>query len=102
MRLTIRRTLLGGFALLIALIATISILGRQHSAEVGRQMDALYQNNLRAAVQLANAQDALWQLRYGFPQFLVLTRPEDRKNIVDDEPRLYKLLEDNLAKYKAG
>lgn len=48
---------------------------------------------------LGRAQSSLWELRYGFPQFLVLTDDENRRKIVTAEEGLYKTLEDNLKKY---
>ena len=49
---------------------------------------------------LADAQSALWQLRYGFPQFMTLTSPEERKQVTDDEPRLYMEIESKLTMFE--
>src|SRR5438132_10217455 len=50
---------------------------------------------------LSTAQNALWQLRYGFPQFMVLGE-EDRKKIVADETKWYKQIEEAIHAYRAG
>ena len=50
------------------------------------------------ASKLAAAQNSLWQLRYGFPQFMVLTG-EDQQAIVDAEAGLVAEVEANMAAY---
>jgi hypothetical protein len=51
-------------------------------------------------VLLAQAQDAMWRLRYGFPQFLVLG-PEERRQIVAEEPLLYAEIRRTMDEYAA-
>ena len=63
-------------------------------------MDELHRSNLEGAVALASAQDALWRLRYGFPQFLVL-RPEERDRIVAAEAGLYAQIRRAVGRYRA-
>jgi methyl-accepting chemotaxis protein len=89
-----------GFAGALAL--AIGVQGVLHTRRLAAHIHSLYEENTRAAVYLADAQNALWQLRYGFPQFLVLTDPAARQRIVDDEPKLYKLIEDKLTAYASG
>src|SRR6266446_2395340 len=59
------------------------------------------QNLHSDSAQLSTAQNALWQLRYGFPQFMVLGE-EDRKKIVADETKWYKQIEEAIRAYAAG
>ena len=59
------------------------------------------QNLHSDSAQLSTAQNALWQLRYGFPQFMVLGE-EDRKKIVGDETKWYKQIEEAIHAYAAG
>jgi methyl-accepting chemotaxis protein len=49
---------------------------------------------------LADAQSALWELRYGFPQFMVLDEA-GRKKITDAEPVLRQRIEDSFKRYAA-
>ena len=63
-------------------------------------IEELGASNTRGAVQLASAQNALWQLRYGFPQFMVLTDKAARDKIVADEAKWYKEIDDNIAAFK--
>src|SRR3972149_10287528 len=69
-------------AMLVVLI--VALLGWQQSVAVKE----LHHADVKGAIALAQAQDALWRLRYGFPQFLVLGA-EDRARIVAQEPQLY-------------
>jgi methyl-accepting chemotaxis protein len=102
MHLTIRRKLNLGFAAVLAFVAAVGVCGWYFSSRLSAEVDTIYQNNLKAAVHLANAQDALWRLRYGFPQFLVLTSPEDRKKITDEESNLYAVIDREVKAYAAG
>src|SRR5262245_19154077 len=67
---------------------------------VTRRIDELHYANLEGAVSLAAAENALWRLRYGFPQFLVLG-PEDRAKIVAEEPKLYAEIAKSVDGYRA-
>jgi len=60
-----------------------------------------YRNDVEASVQLSKAQDALWRLRYGFPQFLAYeNNPAERQKIIDDEPKLYAAIAEALDKFE--
>jgi methyl-accepting chemotaxis protein len=61
-----------------------------------------YRNDVEASVQLSRAQDALWRLRYGFPQFMVHeNNPAERRKIVDEEPGLYAVIAEALDRFEA-
>jgi hypothetical protein len=60
--------------------------------QVRKNYERLYQD-ARGAVLLADAQNALWQLGYGFPQFGDATA---RATIVADESKWYKQISDEL------
>jgi methyl-accepting chemotaxis protein len=54
-------------------------------------------------VRLAHATDALWQLRYGFPQFLVQAAdPAARRKIVEDQPRWRGEIDEAIDGYARG
>lgn len=71
------------------------------SLDYERAINSLDRQHLQGAVSLANAAEALWRLRYGFPQFMVLD-DEDRLKILADQPALYAQLERNLKAYEAS
>jgi methyl-accepting chemotaxis protein len=60
-----------------------------------------YHRDVEAAVQLSTAQDALWRLRYGFPQFLAYPEGSaERQKIVDDEPGLHAAVAEALGRFE--
>ena len=95
MNFNIRQKLLAGFA---ALILALLVVGGYSYQQVNKLEKIIAESQSEEALA-GRAQSALWELRYGFPQFLVLTDAENRKKIVDAEPRLYKVLEDNMKAY---
>jgi methyl-accepting chemotaxis protein len=95
MNFTIRQKLLGGFA---ALIVALLVVGGYSYQQINKLERIIAESQSKEAL-VGRAQSALWELRYGLPQFLVLTDAENRKKIVDSEPRLYKTVEDNLKSY---
>jgi methyl-accepting chemotaxis protein len=100
MTLSIRQKLLAGFG--VALLLLVAVGGRswyQTRAMAATFHDA-YTSNLQATVSLANAQNALWQLRYGFPQFMVVDAP-GRQKILDDQPRWYAQVDSAIAQYES-
>ncbi|MCG2593838.1 methyl-accepting chemotaxis protein [Ramlibacter sp. XY19] len=74
-----------GAMVLLVLLSGVMIWMETHQSE--RRAQAARQST-SAAVALADAQSALWQLRYGFPQFMVGDEAGRRK-IVQDEPKFY-------------
>ena len=60
-----------------------------------------YRNDVQASVELSRAQDALWRLRYGFPQFLAYeNNPAERQKIIDDEPKLHAAIAEALDQFE--
>jgi methyl-accepting chemotaxis protein len=95
MNFNIRQKLLYGFGIVLVALVTVGGFGYTQIS----QLEKTIGDSQAEEAFAGRAQSALWELRYGFPQFLVLTDPESRKKIIDAEPRLYKLLEDNLKAY---
>jgi methyl-accepting chemotaxis protein len=100
-RMSIRTKMLGGIGAILVVLWGLSLVSWWAVSDLRSRVEHLDAQSVQGTVALAGAQDALWQLRYGFPQFMVLSKPEDKKKIVDDEPKLYKQFEDNLNKYRA-
>ena len=95
MNFNIRQKLFAGFA---TLIVALLVVGGYSYQQINK-LERVIAESQAEEVFVGHAQSALWELRYGFPQFLVLTDAENRKKIIDSEPRLYKVLEDNLKSY---
>jgi methyl-accepting chemotaxis protein len=101
MMVGIRNKLLAGFGVIVLLLGIVGCVSWLNARDLATDFDSLYKDHLQAAVNLANAESALWQLRYGFPQFLVLG-PEERAKIVADESKWYKVVNDNIRDYSEG
>jgi methyl-accepting chemotaxis protein len=99
--LKLKMKLAFAFSTLLAMMATVGLLGWRYNRNLTKEFEALYKDSVQSTVFLAKAENSLWQLRYGFPQFLVLG-PEERMKIVNNEPTLYKEVEDNIRAYSAG
>jgi len=99
--LTLKTRLASGFSVLLIMMGIVGLIGWQYTHNMAREFKALYNDSVQGAVYLAKAESSLWRLRYGFPQFLVLD-PEERTKIVNDEPKLYKEVEENIRAYSAG
>jgi methyl-accepting chemotaxis protein len=100
MRLTIRTKLVATFSLTLCLLTiAVAVVGWRVTITSSTRFEDLFERNLKATVHLAEAQDALWRLRYGFPQFIVLNNPEDRKKIIDAEPSLYAIVDQSIKAY---
>jgi methyl-accepting chemotaxis protein len=86
-----------GFGLVLVITFVIGIVGIYNATRFASHAGSLA-SNTKGAVYLADAQSALWQLRYGIPQFL--TSPDERKQITDDESRLYMEIESRLTVFE--
>jgi methyl-accepting chemotaxis protein len=98
--MSIRAKLLAAFGVVLAMLLAVGLLGYLSSRTVEENGSALYENNVKAAVSLGTAQSALWELRYGFPQFIAV--PEARQSILDAQPKLYETIDSAIATYTAG
>jgi methyl-accepting chemotaxis protein len=101
MAVSIRKKLFICFGSLMFLLLFLSGMSIRSSFTYEHKFRNIYQNQVQGAVHLANAQNALWKLRYGFPQFMVGDEAA-RKKIVDEEPGHYKVIEEELSKYEKG
>ena len=97
----LRRRLALAFAVLIVAMFGVGLIGWRTARYFADSFADLYENNVHGAVYLAESETALWKLRYGFPQFLVLG-PDERQKIVDDEPKHYRKIEAAMKAYGQG
>jgi methyl-accepting chemotaxis protein len=98
--MSIRTKLLGAFGVVLAMLVAVGFVGWLSSRIVEDNEQVLYDSNVKAAVSLGAAQSALWELRYGFPQFIAV--PEARQGILDAQAGLYRTIDDAIAAYAAG
>ncbi len=100
--MTIRKKLLAGLATMMLMVALMGGTGIYNTLRFKSTVQDLGTANTLGAVQLANAQNALWQLRYATPQFVVLTDKAARDKIINDEIKWAKEIESNLALFLAA
>jgi methyl-accepting chemotaxis protein len=99
-KMSLRSKMMTGFAIVIVLMTMAAFIGRTQSSRAFDEARSLYTVNVQATVDLAEAETAVWRLRYGFPQYLVL-KEEERAKIVAEEPDLYAKVEAAMADYAA-
>jgi methyl-accepting chemotaxis protein len=56
-------------------------------------------NAVRATRYLADAQNVMWQLRFGISQYLAVPKPEERKKIIDGSPKQFDALDEAIRAY---
>jgi methyl-accepting chemotaxis protein len=98
--MSIRTKLLMAFGVVLTLLGAVGLAGWRATVRMSDEAQHLYEGNVQAAVQLGVAQSALWELRYGFPQFMVA--PEKRQEILDSQAKWYTIIDDSLRSYAAG
>ena len=78
----IRKKLLASYGVIVLLLGIFGSIGWLNTRDLSTEFDSLYKDHLQAAVNLANAESALWQLRYGFPQFLVWGLRREQRSLL--------------------
>src|SRR6187402_2974242 len=99
--MTVKGKLFAGLGIILLMVIVMGGMGIWNTMRSLQLIEALGASS-RGTVQLADAQNALWQLRYGFPQFMLYTDKGSRDKIVADERRWYKEIDDNLAAFRQG
>jgi methyl-accepting chemotaxis protein WspA len=88
------------FAAVLTFIIAMGIAGYLSLNRLSSEVEVLYVSDTVGATLLGDAQDAMWQLRYGVAQFVAF--PSARENIIDDSPKLYTRLEAAVKRYSSG
>lgn len=96
MKLNIRQKLLFGFALLLTALVAV---GGYSIYQLNELEQTLKRTQGKEAL-LGRANSALWELRYSLPQYLAWAdNPAGRQKLIDSQPGLWKVVEDNLKLY---
>jgi methyl-accepting chemotaxis protein len=98
--MSIRAKLLVAFGVVLTLLGGVGLAGWRATVRMSDEAQHLYEDNVQSTVELGVAQSALWELRYGFPQFMVA--PEKRQEILDSQAKWYTIIDDSLRSYAAG
>lgn len=97
---SISMRLLGVLAASVVMLITYSVTIVFGMVEHRKSIEQMYKTHLTSSLQLATANDHLWWLRYGFPQYLVLGK-DDREKILQEEPELDREIHKILDNYAA-
>jgi diguanylate cyclase (GGDEF)-like protein/PAS domain S-box-containing protein len=87
-----------GFAAALLLVFGVSGAAWWIALDYRDEIDVAYRTYVRTTVQLAEAQLALWQLRFGLRQY-AFAGPEGREEILGEQDNLYATVEERLAAY---
>jgi methyl-accepting chemotaxis protein len=99
-RLGLQAKLLASFGVMLLLLGVVGAVGWRNTTQFSSDFKSLYDDRLVPAVQLANVEQGLYELRvsalqYGLADF------GGRAKIKADEPNALKLIDDNMKAYKA-
>ncbi|MBF0507171.1 MAG: MCP four helix bundle domain-containing protein [Nitrospirae bacterium] len=95
-----RMSLLVGMIVVFAF--SIGLLGFMSSVMLSSKIKEMNIGGVLATRHLANAQDAMWQLRFGVSQYLAVPDPDSRKKIIDQSPQWFGVMDENLKLYAEG
>jgi methyl-accepting chemotaxis protein len=98
--ISIAKRLALGFGLMLFLVLCLGVTGWRETRAMSNQFDQLYTDNLQSSVHLSNAERGMWELRFGLPNYVIMT--QSRKKIRDEEAKWVSLVNDNLREYRSG
>ena len=91
-----RLTLLGAAVFVLVLVLALNSLRSTYQLGAAQQESS---DAVSATRNLANAQNAMWQLRYGVAQYLAVPKPEERKKVIDGSPKQFEALDEAIKAY---
>jgi methyl-accepting chemotaxis protein len=97
--ISLKKRLYFGFGLLGLLVVLSGFTAWKQSSDATVHLQAA-NDAIKATAALADAQNALWQLRYGFPQFMVGDEAAQKK-IVNEETKWHAAIDASFHAYSA-
>jgi methyl-accepting chemotaxis protein len=101
MRIGIGGKLFLGFGIVLFLLGVVGLTGWRDTARLWSAFNDLYTDRVTAAVNLAQVERGLWELRYALPQFVV-SNEDTRAKIVSDQARWQDQIQMAMTAYAAG
>jgi methyl-accepting chemotaxis protein len=99
--ISVGKRLLVSFGAVLLLTAGIGYIGWSYTRSMASEFESLYTGNLQSAVQLANAERGMWELRFelaNYPHY----NPVERAKLRADEPKWIRQIDENLKAYSKG
>lgn len=100
MKMSIRSKLLAAFGALLLVTVGMGIMEYSTLSSMTAQFDGLYNNNLQAATYLADAERAMWELRFGLPNYYT-GEVDDRAMIKAASEKWLQQVDGNLKAFAA-
>jgi methyl-accepting chemotaxis protein len=100
-RLSIRAKQMLGFATMLVLLIALGAVGVVTINVLGERVATLRDLNTTTGL-LGTAQNALWEIRYATPNFMVYTDAERRNRILANEAKWPKIVMQNMEQYAAA
>src|SRR5258708_3781978 len=100
MNIGIRGKIVGGFGAMLLALSLVGLTALVTGNHVKADAQKLEQYN-KGAVGLSNAERALWKLRFGLTNFILVKTAEERAAIAQEGPKLYQEIDANLKEYKS-
>ena len=101
MSLSVRTRLYLAFGTVLTLLVAVAAIAVWGTKSLSDEAKQLHEDQLEGAVSLAKAESAMWRLRYGVSQFIVVDAAE-RAKIVEESPKHYDVIRGALKEYEAG
>jgi methyl-accepting chemotaxis protein len=80
----------------------IAIIGFWGAVNLSSKLNEMGKDGVLATRYLAETQDAMWQLRYGISQYLAVPDPASREKIINESPKWFGIMDENLKLYAGG
>jgi methyl-accepting chemotaxis protein len=87
-----------GFGALLLITLVIGAIGLNNAGHFSSQVTTLG-DHTKSAAYLADAQSAIWQLRWDVAQFIALSDPEERRKLAANGPVQHRIVEENLQRF---
>ncbi len=89
-----------GFGLVLGIMLLIGASSLWNLGQFSQDVVRLDRSNTEGAAHLADAQSALWQLRWDVAQFIAVNDAEERRKLVANGPVQRKIVEDSLKRFE--
>ncbi|HJW23406.1 MAG TPA: methyl-accepting chemotaxis protein [Rhodocyclaceae bacterium] len=89
-----------GFGFVLLALAVVLAVAFRNGSLLTERVDLVYGRVAIGNKHLAEAQNALWELRYGVAQYLAVPTPESRRKIIDSAPSQFQAFDQAMAAYE--
>jgi methyl-accepting chemotaxis protein len=99
--MTIRTQIIGGFGVVLLCTFAVGAAGLWGMHRLGEQIEEVQSRGALGTQHLATIESAVWQLRYGIAQYVGVSDPNVRKQVVAEGPKWSGIAADSAKRYGA-